>query len=82
MFPALCFHLLILLSRLLCPPSIGQPRHSTPMVSNRVPDFVDDLTPDEIDACNAAFSDAWLKVVNDTDTIANARGFLEEVYRK
>ena len=82
MFPVLRFHLLILLSRLLCPPSIGQPRHSTPMVSIQAPDFVDDLTPDEVDACNAAFSDAWRKVVDHPDTLANARGFLEEVYRK
>jgi len=47
-----------------------------------VPDFVDDLTDDEIGACNEAFSDAWLKVVDHPDTIANARGFLEEQYRK
>jgi hypothetical protein len=53
-----------------------------PMVSNRVPDFVDDLTPDELDACSEAFSDAWLKVLDDPDTVANARGFLEETYRK
>jgi hypothetical protein len=52
------------------------------MDSNRVPDFVDDLTEDEINACNEVFSDAWLKVVDHPDTVENARGFLEEVYRK
>jgi hypothetical protein len=52
------------------------------MVSIQAPDFVDDLTEDEINACNEAFSDAWLKVVEHPDTVANARGFLEDVYRK
>jgi hypothetical protein len=41
-----------------------------------IPDFVDDLTDDEIRP------DAWLAAINDPDTIANARGFLEEQYRK
>jgi hypothetical protein len=41
-----------------------------------VPDFVDDLTEDEIGM------EAWRDAINDTDTIANARGFLEEQYRK
>jgi len=82
MFPALRFHLLILLSRLLCPPSIGQPRHSTPMVSTPVPDFVDDLTPDEVDACNDAFADAWVRQFDDFYTRENTRDFLEGVYRK
>jgi hypothetical protein len=52
------------------------------MVGIQAPDFVDDLTPDEINACHAAFSNAWLKVVDHPDTIANARRFLEEAYRK
>jgi hypothetical protein len=41
-----------------------------------VPDFVDDLTEDEIGM------EAWRDAINDPDTIANARGFLEEQYRK
>jgi hypothetical protein len=45
-----------------------------------VPDFVEDvddgLEEDEIR------SDAWREAINDPDTIANARGFLEEQYRK
>lgn len=82
MFLALRFRLLVLAARILCPPSIAPPRHAMQTGSTPVPDFVDNLTPDEINACDEAFSDAWLKVADHPDTIANARGFLEETYRK
>jgi hypothetical protein len=45
-----------------------------------IPDFVDDLTEEEIGACNAAFRDAWAEALDDPDTLANARGFLEATY--
>ena len=41
-----------------------------------VPDFVDDLTDDEIGACDAAFQDAWKEALDDADVIANTRNFL------
>jgi hypothetical protein len=57
------------------------------MGSIRVPDFVDDRpvtfggvsVPVDQDLID---NDAWMKVINHPDTIANARGFLEETYRK
>jgi hypothetical protein len=72
MLLALRLRLLLILSRVLCPGRIDPPRHDTPMGLIRVPDFVED----NLD------NDAWMQMVNNPDTIANARGFLEEVYRK
>lgn len=87
MFPVLRFRLLVLLSRTLCPQLIAPPHHGTQTGSILVPDFVDDSpvtfggvsVPVDQDLID---NDAWMQVVNHPDTIANARGFLEEVYQK
>lgn len=47
-----------------------------------VPDFVDDLTEDEIGACNGAFRDAWKEYVDDVDVIENTRSFLEHTWKQ
>lgn len=82
MFLALRFRLLVLAARILCPQSIAPPHPATQTGSIQPPDFVDDITPDEIDACNAAFLSAWGEMLDDPDVITNTRGFLEGVYRK
>jgi hypothetical protein len=61
---------------------LAMPMASTPVPKRwkrppgGIPDFVEDLTEDEIGICNGAFRDAWGESLEDPDVIANTRAFL------
>jgi hypothetical protein len=79
MFLNFRFRLLVLVARILCPPSIDPSHHDTPTGSIQARKCPDKIEIDEDILWN---TDAWSKMLDEYDAIANARGFLEEAYRK